>query len=230
MDEEVELNKEKNEKLKEQDEAAKEARIQNARAISQSLQGISNGLFAALINAAEGNQERQLELQRKQFQVNKAFSATDAAINTAQAFTGALSQYAETPLVFIIPPLILAQGAAQVAAILSQAPPMASGGFTGRGGVIDETGQRTTGLYRLHEGEYVAPRSQVMANPGLFAALENNRITGAAFQNPIQPQQNDDRLISAISRMTSNIKVVADAEEIIKIGNDKQQIKKSKNL
>lgn len=236
LDEEVELNKEKNEKIKEDDEAAKDKKIENARATAAALRNISDGLFSALIRAAEGNEERQLELQRKQFQVNKAFAATDVIINTIQAARKAYnSQLIPGDPTSIIRAQIAAAftaatGAAQLATILSQAPPMAEGGFTGRGGVIDETGQRTTGLYRLHEGEYVAPRSQVMANPGLFAALENNRITGAAFQNPIQPSQNDDRLISAISRMTSNIKVVADAEEIIKIGNDKQQIKKSKNL
>lgn len=231
LDEEVELNKEKNEKIKEQEEAAKASKIEMARATAQALRGISDGLFAALINAAEGNQEKQLELQRKQFQVNKVFGITDVIINTSVAISEINKRFSSNPILAgILTGLMAAQGAAQVAAIAMQAPPMAAGGFTGRGGVIDETGQRTTGLYRLHEGEYVAPRSQVMANPGLFAALENNRITGAAFQNPIQPQQNDDRLISAISRMTSNIKVVADAEEIIKIGNDKQQIKKSKNL
>ena len=107
---------------------------------------------------------------------------------------------------------------------------MAAGGFTGRGGVIDETGERTTGLYRLHEGEYVAPKTQVMSNPSLFAALEQNRRNGSSLMTPIQQTSNDNNMINAISKLTSNIKVVADSEEIVRLGLEKRNFKKSKNL
>ena len=123
-----------------------------------------------------------------------------------------------------------AQGAAQVAAIVSEPAPMASGGFTGRGSFIDSTGERQTGVYTLHEGEYVAPRRQVEANPSLFASLENNRRTGAAIMNPNSTSSNESALLNAIASMTSNISVVADSEEIVRLGLERQQIKKSKIL
>lgn len=231
LDEQVELVKENNDEVEEQEKLSAEKRIDIARRMSASLRGISDGLFASLINAAEGNEEKQLELQRKQFQVNKAFAVTDVIINTSVAISEINKTFAANPILAgILTGLMAAQGAAQVAAIVSEPAPMASGGFTGRGSFIDSTGERQTGVYTLHEGEYVAPRRQVEANPSLFASLENNRRTGAAIMNPNSTSSNESALLNAIASMTNNISVVADSEEIVRLGLERQQIKKSKIL
>lgn len=62
---------------------------------------------------------------------------------------------------------------------------MDSGGYTGGGlSFRDETGRRVAGKLAgsgavVHEGEYVAPASQVKAHPELFQELENDRIRKA---------------------------------------------------
>lgn len=228
LDEEVEAYKKKNGEIIDEEEKLKDQRIQIAKNVTGTLQTLSDGLYSRMIANAEGNEEKQNELRRKQFNLNKVFSATNVIIDTAAAVAKVMAQTG-TVAPFLIPSII-AQGAAQTAVILSQAPPMAKGGFTGRGGVIDETGERTTGLYRLHEGEYVAPKTQVMSNPSLFAALEQNRRNGSSLMTPIQQTSNDNNMINAISKLTSNIKVVADSEEIVRLGLEKRNFKKSKNL
>lgn len=237
LDREVELHKEAEEEKtqKTKDEADKrrekqEEAVEVANRINNQLREITNNLYQAQINAAEGNEQRQLELQRKQFQANKAFTISQIIIDTSASIMATLAK-GFTPVNIILSGLAAAQGAAQISNVASQAPPMAAGGFTGRGGAIDETGERTTGLYRLHEGEYVAPRSQVQSMPFLFQSLENNRRTGASVMTAQSTQSNNDTaIIKAIERMTTNIKVVADSEEIVRLGTQKQQIKKAKNL
>lgn len=72
-------------------------------------------------------------------------------------------------------PLVIATGigAAVQSAIIARQK-FAVGGFTGKGAQTDETGERVVDA-RLHEGEYVAPRSQVQQYPSLFAALDRMR-------------------------------------------------------
>jgi hypothetical protein len=244
LDREVQAHKDveqqKTEATEEEEEKRKEAReraLQNVADINNTLRQMTNAFFAAQLRAAEGNEERQLELQRRQFQVNKAFAATDVIITTIQAarkaYTSQIIPGDPTSIIRaqIAAGIVIAQGTAQVASIVAQAPPMAEGGFTGRGGAVDETGERTTGLYRLHEGEYVAPKSQVQSMPFLFQSLENNRRTGASVMTAQSANSNNDTaIIRAIETMTTNIKVVADSEEIVRLGAEKAQIKKAKNL
>lgn len=230
--------KEGNNKEIDEEKAKAEKRIRIARETTATLRGFTNDLFTFAINAAQGNEQKQLELQRKQFIANKAFSASEVIIDTIVGAQAAYnSQFIKgdpTSLPRAIAAAIYTSvvGAARLAAIVSQPAPMAEGGFTGftgRGTVTDETGERMTGIYRLHEGEYVAPRKQVEANPSLFAALDNNRRTGASVMTPVQ-RNNDSNLVAAISQMTRNITVVADSEEIVRLGIEKRDLKKSKNL
>lgn len=229
-DREVEIAKAKNEKILQDERESQQKKLNMASEINGRLQTITNSLFAAQLAAAEDNEEKQLEIQRKQFNVNKVFTITDIAIDTAGAIMKTLATYGTTPIGIALSALAGATGAAQAVAVASQAPPMADGGFTGRGGVMDETGERSTGIYRLHEGEYVAPRSQVESMPFLFNQLENNRRTGARLTPQNTNRNSDGKLLKAISMMQSNIKVVADSEEIVRLGTTKQQLKKSKNL
>jgi hypothetical protein len=229
LDKEVEEHKSKNEKILADEEETRQKKIGMAKDVSSTLQSVSDGLFAALIANAEGNEEKQLKLQRKQFNINKVFSATNVVIDTAAAVAKVMAQTG-TLSPFVIP-LIVAQGAAQLAVVLAQAPPMAGGGFTGRGMQVDETGQKSAGLFRLHENEYVAPAHQVNSNPALFAALNENRAKGGSFTVPnTDAPRNDERLLDAIKTMNNNIRVVADPEEILRLGTEKRDFKKSKNL
>ena len=67
--------------------------------------------------------------------------------------------------------------------------------------------------------------------PSLFSQLDNNRRTGASLMTANNTNQNDNKsLLNAIKSMTNNIQVVADSEEIVRLGNTKSQLKKSKNL
>ena len=66
--------------------------------------------------------------------------------------------------------------------------------------------------------------------PFLFNQLENNRRTGAILTPQNTNTSSDGKLLKAIAMMQSNIKVVADSEEIVRLGTTKQQLKKSKNL
>ena len=235
LDEELEIIKSKNEKELEAEKEKAAKRIKIAKDAAAGLRDITNNLFAFAINAAEGNEQRQLELQRKQFIANKAFSASEIIIDTIVGAQAAYNSQLIKGDPTSVPRAIAAAvytsivGAARLAAVISQPAPMAEGGFTGRGAVTDETGERMTGIYRLHEGEYVAPRKQVEANPSLFAALDNNRRTGASVMTPVQ-RNNDSNLVAAISQMTRNITVVADSEEIVRLGIEKRDLKKSKNL
>ena len=235
LDEELEIIKSNNEKELEAEKEKAAKRIKIAKDAAAGLRDITNNLFAFAINAAEGNEQRQLELQRKQFIANKAFSASEIIIDTIVGAQAAYNSQLIKGDPTSVPRAIAAAvytsivGAARLAAVISQPAPMAEGGFTGRGSVTDETGERMTGIYRLHEGEYVAPRKQVEANPSLFAALDNNRRTGASVMTPVQ-RNNDSNLVAAISQMTRNITVVADSEEIVRLGIEKRDLKKSKNL
>ena len=47
---------------------------------------------------------------------------------------------------------------------------------------------------------------------------------------PNSTSSNESALLNAIASMTNNISVVADSEEIVRLGLERQQIKKSKIL
>ena len=230
-DKELEIQKSKNQKILDDEKETQEKKIALASEINGKLRDITNALFESQLAAAEGNEAKQLEIQRKQFNANKVFTIGQIIIDTSAAIMKTLGQYGTTPIGITLSALAGITGATQIASVASQAPPMADGGFTGRGGQVDETGERTTGIYRLHEGEYVAPRSQVNSMPSLFSQLDNNRRTGASLMTANNTNQNDNKsLLNAIKSMTNNIQVVADSEEIVRLGNTKSQLKKSKNL
>jgi TP901 family phage tail tape measure protein len=77
-------------------------------------------------------------------------------------------------------PLVIATGigAAVQSAIIARQK-FAVGGFTGKGAYVDETGERVVDA-KLHEDEYVAPRSQVQMFPSLFKELDRLRTKRGA--------------------------------------------------
>lgn len=93
-------------------------------------------------------------------------------INTAVGVSKVIAQTGVLSPAAIIP--IIGLGALQAAFVLAQpVPKFAKGGYTGKGGNIDETGQRVAGV--VHDGEWVAPKSLVASQKPLIEHLENIR-------------------------------------------------------
>jgi hypothetical protein len=231
---EIELNRDKNERITKQDEEARDRKLQIAKDIAGTVQTITDDLFAFQMNRAEGNEKKQKQIAIRQAKANKAMGIAQATVDTLVAFNKALATY-PAPLSFIIGGLAVASGLANVAKIASTPLPMAQGGFTGRGvGQPDGTGQVPTQDYRLHGNEYIATSAQVNANPKLFSALESNR-KGAALNMNTQPQilDNNNVTLQAINAMNNrfdNFTVIADPEKIVKIGLQRMEARKAKTL
>jgi ribosomal protein S17E len=232
---ELENLKTGNDKILAEEVRKRDKKLALAREISGMVQGITDDLFAFQLNRAEGNEAKQLIIQRRQAKANKVLGVAAATIDTYLSFTAALATYAKSPLVFVIPPLILGMGLANVAKIISTPIPMAGGGFTGRAmGQPDATGQISTGNFNLHGNEYVATSAQVNANPQLFAALESNR-KGAALNMNTQPKMRQDnsltlQAIEAMNNRFDNVTVIADAEKIVEIGLKRLESKKAQTF
>lgn len=148
------------------------------------------------------------EIQKQAGKKDQNFAIFQALINTALAITKAYSS-APPPFNFILAGITAAAGAAQIAVIKSQQfaeggfdgkkkktglypvqmwealPSLDSGGYTGGGlSFQDDTGRRVAGKLQgsgavVHEGEYIAPASQVKAYPELFRELEGDRLKKA---------------------------------------------------
>lgn len=113
-------------------------------------------------------------------------------------------------------PLVIATGigAAIQSAIIARQK-FAVGGFTGKGGRIDETGERVVEA-DLHEGEFVAPRPLVQAFPALFNQLDKMRpkrgaARGVGFAVGGFSTAPGISLSTAQSRAQSNINIEASA-------------------
>lgn len=105
-------------------------RLDNYKAVSDTMGNISSSFFEFLGNLAEGNDKKQKKIQKAAFKVNKATSATETGINTAQAI---MKIAASIPPPFSLPLQIMTgiQGAMQVAAILSKKFPEDGNADTG---------------------------------------------------------------------------------------------------
>lgn len=147
------IEDEKDEKisaLDEEYEAKREAAQGNAVALAQ---------IDEEYNAKKEVIEKEAARERKRIAVIESIVA------------GALAVIKSLPNI----PLAIATGiaaATQTAIIARQK--FAVGGFTGKGGATDSTGERVVNA-QLHEGEYVAPRAQVEQFPQLFAQLNRMR-------------------------------------------------------
>jgi hypothetical protein len=237
---EIELNRDKNERLTKQDEEARDKKLQLAKDVSGTIQTITDDLFAFQINRAEGNEKKQRAIAIRQAKANKALGIANATIDTLIGLNKAIAAGAGIPFPGNLVAIAMGVGAvttgfANIAKIASTPLPMAGGGFTGRGvGQPDSTGQVPTQDYRLHGNEYIATSAQVNANPKLFKALESNR-KGAALNMNTQPQMLQDnnvtlQAINAMNNRFDNFTVIADPEQIVKIGLQRMEARKAKTL
>jgi hypothetical protein len=106
------------------------ATLENYKAVSDVMAGISTSFFDFLGNLAEGNDKKQKKIQKAAFKVNKATSAVETGINTTQAI---MKIAATIPPPFSVPLQIATgiQGALAVAAILAKKFPEDGNADTG---------------------------------------------------------------------------------------------------
>ena len=122
-------------------------------------------------------------------------------INTAVGVSKVIAQTGILSPAAIIP--IIGLGALQAAFVLAQpVPKFAKGGYTGKGGAIDETGHRVAGV--VHDNEYVVPKEMVISQKPLIDHLENIR-TGKSSKKLVGDYNNfmvndNTQVVKAIQR------------------------------
>lgn len=96
-----------------------QAKAQMSQLTINALKSITDAYFAIEMSKAQNNTQKQREIAKKRFEVEKALNISQAIINTASAVTKALSS-APPPLNFALAGINAAMGAAQVAVISQQ--------------------------------------------------------------------------------------------------------------
>jgi hypothetical protein len=127
------------------------------------------------------------ELQKKQFEVNKAIAIVQAIINTA---AGVVAQFQAGPAGIALAAIVAAAGIAQIALIASQQPPappaFAKGTeFVQRGN--NKPGIDTIPAY-LNEGEAVIPTDQNRKYPGLSKAWISGNLDDYIVRQFVAPK------------------------------------------
>jgi len=179
-----------NEQLSLVEQAASDT-LNRISSLEDDLEGKRSGRREAVLQALE--QQRQIEedlakqkialakqVEAEEKKINKrkqAAAIANAIINGALAITNVFGT-TPPPLSFILAGITAATTAVQVATISSQK--FAKGGFTGDGGVTDETGHKVAGV--VHNDEWVAPKWMVESPKfgGVINQLENARTRGFA--------------------------------------------------
>ena len=122
--------------------------------------------------------------KRKQAQITKAIAVFEAGLNFSKALIAALT--IAPPASFTAEAITAAIAGVQLAAVIaSPLPKFKKGGFTGRGTMIDETGDRVAGI--VHEGEFVLNREATRRNRKLIEAIHDDDLNRFINQNYILP-------------------------------------------
>lgn len=124
-------------------------RLDNYKAVNDTMAGISTSFFDFLTNLSEGNEKKQKKIKKAAFNINKATSAVETGIDTTQAI---MKIAAEIPPPFSIPLQIATgiQGALAVAAILSKKFPEDGNAQTGGGGTAPSTAGTTPSVANMY--------------------------------------------------------------------------------
>ena len=133
--------KEKLDKIDEENAAKEKARRQDqfntqmdlAQKSTQTLMAFSDLYFSHQLRQAKGNAEREREIKKKQFNMNKAFGITTAVIDGVRSVQAALTQ--TPPLSYVLAALNAALAIANVAKIASAK--FDDGGSSASGGGAD---------------------------------------------------------------------------------------------
>jgi len=174
--------------------------LQAAQGFAGAAQGLSDLIFDTQIANAEGNDELQEKLRKKQFKANKAIGIVNAVISTALAVVGQLST--PGPVGWAGAALAAITGAVQIATIASAkysptggsappptpevpSPPSTSG--TSQGPNVSFTGSGNN-LNNIGGGSNTAPTPIINAN----VTISETEITGT--QNTVSEYENNSLL------------------------------------
>lgn len=147
-------------------------KISNVEFFVSAASSLTQSLFEITNNIGKQDEKSQLERAKRQFNIQKAVSATEAGINTAKAITQAIAQFGPPPSPLGIAGIATAGliGAAQIAAILSA---KFEGGASSVGG-------GASGV----SGGAASVQPQPTFNPQLFATGAQSEQTISANQQP----------------------------------------------
>jgi hypothetical protein len=218
-DAEVQMVKDKNKEIEEEEQKSRDKRVAIANEIVSLSSSIISDFSQFQLNQAAGDEAKMRKIQKRQFAINKAVSITEAGINSFTAFNKALATYAGTPLAFVIPPLHLAAGLANVVKIASAEPNFYTGGYTGDGGKYQDAG-------RVHKGEVVFNQQDVQ----MLGGWKNVEALRPTSKTPIASSANDNTIamIEATNNRIDMITVIADSEGILDAAMNKKIMKQSR--
>lgn len=164
---------------------SKEEALANAQAIAdgkvtiergafEAARGLSDLFFSSQLKGAEGNSKRQLEIQKKQFNVNKAFQIAQATIDGFRAVTTNIAAYPQPfgAIAGVLAGVIAAVNIAKIAGTKFD------GGSASSGGAIDVSVPNIPAPPRLEpSGNAPPPPQGERAAAPLVAQVVETQIT-----------------------------------------------------
>lgn len=148
--------------------------------LNQELARLDKRTQAELLAAGKDEKKRQailekseaekLKIEKKYRKEQQNISIAQTVINGAQAIVKTFAEYGYTPPGWVAAGLMAALTALQVGVIKSQK--FAKGGWTGKGGQVDETGQRMAGI--VHEEEFVTRKGPAAKYRELLEAINRD--------------------------------------------------------
>ncbi len=118
----------------------------------------------------EASEAEKLKIEKKYRKEQQNLAIAQTIVNGAQGIVKTFAEYGYTPPGWVAAGLMAALTALQIGVIKSQK--FAKGGWTGKGGQIDETGQRMAGI--VHEEEFVTKRGPAAKYRELLEAINRD--------------------------------------------------------
>jgi len=186
----------RNEKNIENEKAFKKQSLAVTVQALQATQALTDLYFAHQLRQAKGNADREKEIKKKQFQLNKAFAVAQIVLNTIQSITQAIGSN-PPPLSWVLAGINSAMGTAATIAALAQKFDD-GGGATNVGSIGDMGGGGATAS---------AP---AIAQP-------NNSVTKISDEGKVIDKPMNQRVFVLETDITDSTKKVSSIEESAKI-------------
>lgn len=148
--------------------------------LNRELQALDKKTQAELRAAGDNEKKKQaildkseaekLNIEKKYRKEQQKISVAQTLINGAQAIVKTFAEYGYTPPGWVAAGLMAALTALQVGVIKAQK--FAKGGWTGKGGQRDETGERIAGI--VHEEEFVTKRGPAAKYREVLEAINSD--------------------------------------------------------
>lgn len=185
-----------NERALENEKAFKKQSVAVTIQALQATQALTDLYFAHQLRQAKGNAEREKEIKKKQFQLNKAFAVAQIVLNTIQSITQAIGSN-PPPLSWVLAGINSAMGTAATIAALAQKFDD-GGGATNVGSIGDMGGGGATAS---------AP---AIAQP-------NNSVTKISDEGKVIDKPMNQRVFVLETDITDSTKKITSIEESAKI-------------